>query len=378
MWLSDEEKLAILPRTIAGRRRLAIEGDSSCHIEELAGGTAKSKIVRDSTLDLKSCSQVLKRMEDAGIHVPSARLDELPRSIRENDGREQDMASALLVQRDWEKELRLLEKDFAEGKFSQYMDSGSGVAPRRLKVTPEFRRLRRLRHDASSQKMHRDMLVDLIKEDEDLDSAVLAVTEDQTLTEEERQKQLNLLDHQILQHTHKVSALSRERLKQFNFTILERRAFNGNPPLLLWDRRRFEPIVAKDSEFYGKKSGSGTMALLDFQPRSNSLSPLTPAQQSGLEVLRRNICNNPSDLLTVALEGLAPGAAQAIIPHAPSLRDPRKGGRRNINEMRTGLVTMDMFREMAVAWDKWHFKPTMDQMRRAKGASTNWHDRNAA
>ena len=110
LWLSDEEKLAILPRTIAGRRRLAIEGDSGCHIEELAGGAAKSKIVRDSTVDLKSCSQVLKRMEDAGIHVPSARLDELPRLIRENDGREQDMASALLVQRDWEKELRLLEE----------------------------------------------------------------------------------------------------------------------------------------------------------------------------------------------------------------------------------------------------------------------------
>ena len=40
-----------------------------------------------------------------------------------------------------------------------------------------------------------------------------------------------------------------------------------DPPLLMWDRRNAEPILAEDDEFYHLNK---PMALLDFQPQPQS------------------------------------------------------------------------------------------------------------
>ena len=377
MWVSDQEKVAILPRTVWNRRRLAVEGEGTCRIEELAGGIPRFKMHRHPVVDVDSCSRVMKHMENGGIHIPANRLDELPRLVLDNPDSERSILSTLQAPREWQQELRLLEEELAEGKFSRYLDYKPDTPKKKLTADPKFRRLARLRSDDQNQKMQRGVLEDLIKADQALDSAVLAALKDPTLSDQKREKRLKHLDLQMLQHTKKVNELPKKRLVPFHSAMLDRRAFYRNPPLLLWDQRRFEPIIAKDDEFFSSLVREGSLALLDIQPRTDSTLPksLSPSQQAGLEFIRRSVCPNPSDLLMKSLDGLAPGAAQAIIARAPSLRDPQKGGRRNVNEMRVGLLTTEMYREMAIAWDSWEFKPSSNDMRRTRAHTFVWYDR---
>jgi transcription factor 1 len=62
------------------------------------------------------------------------------------------------------------------------------------------------------------------------------------------------------------------------------------------------------------------------------------------------------------LDTLAPGAADDIVPLAPSLRDPKKGGRRNLEQLRVRMLTAEMIEELVVAWENWPFKPSMGEL----------------
>ena len=78
-----------------------------------------------------------------------------------------------------------------------------------------------------------------------------------------------------------------------------------------------------------------------------------------------------------ALDELAFGAAEALIPQVPSLTDPKRGGSRDVNELTCRTLTTEMLEGLMDAWQKWPFRLTSREMLIKKGLQV-WSDSSSA
>ena len=377
MWMSDHEKATLLPRTVMLRRRLAVLGELTCHIEEVAGGSLEPSLRRRAPeLDFESSMHTAKRMEKANIHIPMSRLTEIPRQIQEahaSTGSGGSNISDITIdpvaydERDWHEELRALEKAFADGVFPQIVGGPSNIQKSKYRTsiadkpfTPEYLRLKYLQVAKRSQRKKRNALEELLQEQEDIEALELTITEDETLDDQTRKSKREELEERQNQFQLRLDRLPTRQDGNLHAIADDKRACSISPPVLQWDRRTAEPIIAGPQEFHPSR----TLALIDFQPRTPSTNPLTKTQKHYLDVMLTDFLIHPSQSVPTALNILALGAADALIPHAPSLRDPRKGGRRDLDQLRVRLLTTEMLHELAIAWEKWPFRPSLAELMR--------------
>lgn len=371
LWMLDQEKTNILPRTTFSRRRFTLMSERSCHVEEITGGTSLPHTVRrEGVLDLESCIATAQRMSLNGIRIPSSRLDDMPRRLREN--REEALAESLMTNeatvygdRGWQRELYELRKAFDSGQYSQFVGGPPGWEVNRRKnlnrrTTPEYERFRALDIQHNCIRRKKAAVDKILVQDEEIRKMDLAVALDRNLDNMQRLDRLRTLDRSIAQYRELLDRQSKRRLSETYLFADDRVAWKRDHPLLMWDQRTAEPIIARVDEFHGPQ----TLALLDFEPKSSSLSPLTLAQEMYRVAMLGSIFAAPAQSITDALNGLAPGAAEALIPQVPSLQDPRRGGRRDVDQLRVRLLTEEMIRELAVALEQWKFKPTLGELSR--------------
>ncbi|KAL9117850.1 MAG: hypothetical protein Q9187_005606 [Circinaria calcarea] len=360
------------------RRKLAVLGEFTCHIEEVAGN-AQGQVARRRApeIDFESGVKTANRMEKANIQIPSPRLPELARQIQQahinagNAGPDiLEPPSSFVVENepDWYKELRALEKGFADGVLSRRVGDPPGGSEEfkyrkgviSAPLTPEYIRFRYLANIERDQRRKKSRLDELVQEQEDLDALDLTIREDHTLDDQTRKSKCEELEERQKQFQHRLDRLPIRRDVTVQTLVDDKRAISVSPPILQWDRRTAEPIIANPQEFHAPK----TLALLDFQPRTPSVNPLTKTQRRYLDAMLVSFFINPGQNVRTALNSLALGAADALIPQAPSLRDPRKGGRYDVDQLRVRLLTTEMLSELAVAWDKWPFRPSMADLMR--------------
>lgn len=370
-WILDQEKSNILPRTTYFRRRSSVLSERVCHVEEITGGTPLSYTARrEANLDFESCIATAKRMKSQGILIPPSRLDEMPRRLQEDEEVARTEASisseaALYGEREWQQDLHKLRMAFDSGQYSQFVGGPSGWEPfrrvsRNRRLTPEYKQFKALLvtdHDIRRKKAAVDKIV---VQDEEIRRTDLAIAQDRNLNNMQRLARLRTLDDLIAQYRELLNVQSASRLTQTQFFADDRAAWKRDHPLLMWDQRTAEPIIARADEFHRTR----TLALLDFEPRSSSPSPLTDSQESYCDAMLLSIFVTPGHSVVAALNGIAPGAAEALIPQAPSLQDPRRGGRRDVDHLRVRLLTLEMIRELAVALEQWKFKPTLGELLR--------------
>lgn len=369
-WMVDEEKTHVLPRTVTLRRRLSVASERFCHVEEIAGGRQLSHGARrETSIELESFIATAKRMRLNGICIPSSRLDEMPRRLRE-DGEEALLefmrASDTAGTRDWQRELFELRKAFDSGQYSQFVGGlpGWDVSRRASggkKVTPEFERFRALERANKGQQKVKAAIDDILRHNDEIRKLDLAISADTSLDGQNKLDRLQDLNVMVARYKKLLRRQPKHRISQVLFFADDRAAWDPDRPLLMWDRRSAEPIIAHTDEFHGPRS----LALLDFEPRSTSHSPLTDVQQNYLDAMLLVIFASPSDSIVDALNRVAPGAADALIPQAPSLQDPQRGGCSCADQLRVRLLTMEMIRELAVAWEQWKFKPTLGELLRS-------------
>ena len=144
-------------------------------------------------------------------------------------------------------------------------------------------------------------------------------------------------------------------LNRYTLTYDDHKAFSQDPPLLTWDQRQGEPLIAHSGDFYSERSG-GTMSLFDIQPKPLSANPMTPAQYRYFDRLRHMLFDTSVVSLS-ALDFVAAGASSMVYRQVPALTDPRRGGERDIKDLRTRVLTPEMLHGMALAWDRWAYKP---------------------
>ncbi|MCJ1246643.1 hypothetical protein MMC30_003852 [Trapelia coarctata] len=367
VWMLDLEKTSFLPRTISLRRRYTVLNERSCYVEEIAGSVLLSNSrQREASIELESCIATAKRMSLNGISIPSSRLDEMPRRLRE-DGEEAVREAMVLNEADgnrqWQRELFELQKAFANGEKSQFIGGPPGYVIKgktnvRRKFTPEFKRFKALETNNNSALSRKAVIDGVLKLDEKIRQLEKALALDTSLDHVQRVDRSRDLDLAIARYRELLAKQTDRRLSQALFVADDRAAWNPDHPLLLWDHRSAEPIITRPDEFYHPRP----LALLDFEPQSTPLSTLTDVQQSYLEGILLSIFVSPTLSVGDALNRMAPGAAEALIPQAPSLQDPLRGGRRDVDQLRVRVLTLEMIRELAVAWDNWKYSPRFGEL----------------
>ena len=363
MWLSDEDKRPLLPRTVGYRGKLSVYMEANFNLEEIVGfpHASDAKIRREDALAIESSKRVAKRMEENDIKIP------LHRQARPGD-RISDLSK---VSRNWHRELQELEEAFQRGKFNHYVEgpaaesidedmstarSGKAKKRRTVILTPEYKRMMTLRHVANGQNVTIDRINTILKTQEMTDKLDLELHRDD-IKVLEQEEIIKALDSKIQNLKDELETLTAKQTKTLYFLDDDRRAFAMDPPLLMWDRRNAEPLSAKEDEFYAP----GEMALLDFQPKTTDEFPMTSEQSIYFDLISTSLFGPTGKATTLKhLKTIAPGAYEALVPQVPAIRDPRKGGRYDIESVRVRAVTPEMIHGLAVAWDKWVFKPPIE------------------
>lgn len=361
MWLSDEDKRLLLPRTVGYRGKVSLYMETSFDLEEVVGfpHASNAKVRREDALDIESSKQVAKRMHEKNIEMP------LYRQAWSGD-RRSDLSE---VSRHWHSELHELEQGFQGGKFSRYAErpatesiDGHMSSTRNRKVkgtpktfTPEYRRMMMLRHVANGQNATIDRINAVLKKQEKIDQMDLDLHR-VDIEASEQEGIVKALDSRIQEFKDELEKLTAKRLSTLFFIDDDRRAFAMDPPLLMWDRRKAEPLSAKEDECYAQ----GKIALLDFQPKTIDEFPMTSEQSICFDLISTFLFSPRGALTLKHLKTIAPGAFEALVPQIPAIRDPRKGGRYDIDSVRVRAVTPQMIHGLAVAWDNWVFKPPIE------------------
>ena len=366
MWIPDLAKASILPRSIWYRRRLTALAELMFHVEEVAGSTAPSRLRRrEHKLDLESSLQTLKRMEEQNITVPVHRLGAVTleaQAMMNSENLEKELPRIMAshdddVHRDWHQELCKLEQAFADGKLSMFSTEEKKARGHRREYTAEYVRFKNLQRARNQQRKNKLGLDDLVDEEEAIAAMDLKISE-ASLEAAQRQEMLAELDRRTLQNKHLREKPSSARLGSVDFITDDRKAYRRHEPLLMWDKRTCDPIKVEKDEVH-----PGTiLALLDFQAKDSRAASMTYTQWQYLEWLTDIFFGSASLSIVDGLDLIAPGAADAIIQRVPSLRDPRKGGRRDLDQLRARLLTSEMLHDIGVAFEKWPFRPTLAEL----------------
>ena len=375
MWLSDEDKRPLLPRTVGYRGKLAVYMEANFNLEEIVGfpHTSDAKVRREDALDIESSKQVEKRMQEKDIKIP------FHRQAGPGD-RTSDLSE---VSRQWHRDLQELEEGFRKGRFNQYVDrpaaeSINETMPKArvrtsrsrdlVTLTPEYKRMMTLRYVANGENATIDRVNTVLKRQEKIDKMNLDLHRED-INASEQEEIIKTLESSIRDFKDELETFTAKQLKNLYFRDDDRRAFAMDPPLLMWDRRKAEPLSAKGDEFYAP----GKLALLDFQPKTADEIPMTSEQSIYFDLISTSLFGPRGQTTLKHLKTIAPGAFEALVPQVPAIRDPRKGGRYDIESVRIRAMTPEMIHSLAVAWDNWVFKPPIQDALTQFG--TNFEER---
>ena len=128
----------------------------------------------------------------------------------------------------------------------------------------------------------------------------------------------------------------------------------SQPSTLHRDRRPYEPLQIQADEIWPQYE----LTLLDIVPSPRDLSaPGIADRREGTKLcqeLLKHLYNSPKLPVPVALDRIAPNAAQDLIPEIPTITDARRGGRLDVSKMSVRMLTPEMVEELVKAFLECH------------------------
>ena len=356
MWLSHEDKRSLLPRTVGYRGKLAVCMEAHSNLEEIVGFPHVSDpIRREDALDIESRKRVAERMREKSIKIPPHRQIKL-------EDRRYDFSQ---TSRHWHKEVQELEEGFRAGKFTKYAEGPAatpddehipqtGNRKRPRNYTPEFKRMRAFRNTINAENNTIDKINSVLKSQERIDQMDLDLHRED-IKPSEREEIIKALNASIRDYKSELRLLTKKQLTRLYFLDDDRRAIAMDPPLLMWDRREAEPLLAREDEFHIPAQ----IALLDFRPKMTNEFPMTLEQSIYFDMISTSLLSPTGHAGLERLKTTAPGAFEALVPQVPAIQDPAKGGRYDIDSVRARTIIPEIYHSLALAWDKWAFKPSI-------------------
>lgn len=343
VWVNDDIKRRMVPRSILGRKRPAFEAEISCDwIHEVAGydvpdSSTERLSVRDQWMQYESTANALRRMEEQGLVTPPGRETSMFKTVSADPSLlNQKLAGqrAPVFQRAYMSELEEMEAEETEGHDKENQ-----------------RRLTQLRyrdrHDMKTTATYLELLQlhDSILEMDPSSPGFAAASRD---------------------YDERIDGLKKNPRNEFYLIRDGYQLFRHQPSQsLLWDRRAFEPLAIDSTEFYPNAPTS----LLDIQPKAmnpvfRQQGPSSSRSGDYSSLILRSFFNNTTYSIPSAMDNVWPGFADMAREHCPSLWDTAKGG-----SPMTGCGTLNVramnethWTELVNAWMRWPFRPDYLQM----------------
>lgn len=368
LWVPDDDKTRILPRCAQDRRAAAIQAELTCEwitewcgLDSTGDGDGVGSL-RDAVLDEQSARQVLHRMREAGIKMPTSRETALFRCLNA-PGEFSDQFAAL---DETQSALKMADiSDLANGRntradlttllrLQQSVSKG-----KRQKSGTDHAELTRLRYKLANLAKVQRQTGQLLDERDD----IVRKFASGALSQKE------LADREAALNA-RVEAMPYAEQLAFTTRRDNRQLFapagdGPNSPALFWDRRPFEPLAIRNdlTEFFPNVP----CALLDVQPKqvhallrqtdkSSQISDRSAADY--FDVLLPVLMRRPTEPLRSLFDTLWPDAAE-VVDRCPSLSQPADGGVPFTGWM--GLCPRTLrtgqWMELLEQWMQWEFRP---------------------
>ncbi|OHW96453.1 hypothetical protein CSPAE12_04894 [Colletotrichum incanum] len=370
IWMGPDEPRSFLTRNIQGRKKSVLEAEFACdYLAEVASrdvqldSKADTWFVRDRWLDVDSTKNTMARMKENGLEIPEGRKQEMTKRIEDYITEDGPQAGVQLphLNRPYIAELEALEQAYREGKIDK-----------ENKSSREWKRLVYLRHQTKRHEEEAENYRDLVEEMKE----IARLRHDKALPEGE-------LEARDKAWNDKIRVLGKNFLIDFRLIRDNLHLFQQDPPVLHWDKRPYEPLAVRPNEFFPNVE----CALVDIQPKAmhpllRETGPGTSRAGDIFELLQRSMLAASLEPVSKSVERIWPGAAEGILPHCPSLRDPEQGGLPGTGqgEVCARALNEKQWTELLEAFMAWPFRPSYEELigRLADEVETADDDNNGA
>lgn len=344
IWINDENKRRVLPRAILGRKRPAFEAELACEwIHEVAGSddldpSTERLCLRDDWIHYESAANTLRRMEEQGIVTPKGRETSMLKAILDDpDLRNQHLAGHQIP--------RLRRPFYDELEDMESEDDNTGV-------TRDPKRLMQLRYRDKTTAKDSETYLDLLQ----LHDAMLK------MRPTSKKFATTNADFDEYLETLKKNQRNEFFLFRDNYHIFR----HNSPPALLWDRRAYEPLAVKPTEFYPNVP----MCLLDVQPKTmhpvlRQLGPDSSRSGDFSNIMLRSFFNRTiHPVYPHSMDSVWPGFAETAPEHCPSLWKASAGGSPMPGHGALPVRCMNekQWIELVQSWMRWPFRPDYYKM----------------
>lgn len=371
LWTTNDDFKKILPRSSMHSGKTSFYMQKTADVKEIVGPahtdrSVQVKVGREPRYELESIGLALKRGNEKGMELPSRRRENV------HDFADDFMKMLNSVGKvDSTEIVQYLKKQELSGKSTigilptnvlstWHEEVELGIDPtkhkrtdsRLIKSNPELgKRIKsyRLRRANLKQfdklRVERDEAVDLAEEIYNLECRILGLDDGQ-----EKDAQLQRLEQMQKDFDSRLERTDKNYRTNILTDVDDRLSLSSPVPRLMWDARPFEPLVMHPEEVWPPTR----VSLSDITPR-----PL-PSDQSAetfdyVRDFTHGLFFNMTDPVPKALENMQPGAAE-LVDQVPALRDPKKGGRLNLNNMRVRMLTVEMVDGLTQAFRDWPFR----------------------
>lgn len=336
IWVNDEDKRRLLPRSLTRRRRSAFEAEVSCEwLHDVASPDVEENrtALRDELLNIESGYRAVYHMKGNGLKMPAGRQTKLYSRVMADPSLHGKRLAGVHdphIARPFKKEL-----DDLEGEAASSVDEA---------------RLRILRQRKKSEGAEGQEYLSLLQQrDEALgvyksDPARFAALDEAWNARIDNFKKNSFNEFQLIRDNYHL--------------------FRQSPPVLLWDRRHYEPLATTDEEFFP----NAPTALLDIQPKAAHPLLLQHGPESTRsgdmsDVMLRFWFQYLLDPAPKAMESLWAGFADSAAA-CPSLFDPAQGGSplSNNGVLLARCINEKQWVEIMQAWMDWKFRPEFTRM----------------
>ncbi|ROV90363.1 hypothetical protein VMCG_09740 [Cytospora schulzeri] len=370
IWVPDDEKLGLLPRTIQQRKKLAIEGELTTeYISEVCGSDStldeeetetktRGTRLRPKQMELESMRLTLNRMKEGGFVTPEGRETRMMRLFLES-GRPLDKPVPLteeeaIYEKSFHKELEVLREQYKQGVFTT--------------KDPIYPRFRMLRAYSNWLEKRASRLLQFTRKYEEVweayGKALEAKAKGWKTAEKlmERAKQLNEA-YNVACDALPEYMLAQVKLMQDQLHSLQQPEHLG--PLMMWDRRPYEPLPVKATDFFPNLA----CTLLDFQPKAmhpglRAIGPGTNNAGDIFDMILGVVLQSVREPIPELLDQVWPGTSEGIVPLCPKLTDPEQGGSPLFGEATVGSRAANEGQLLQVLEEfmKWPFRPSYPEL----------------
>ncbi|KAJ1326114.1 mitochondrial transcription factor 1 [Microdochium nivale] len=353
IWSRTDDTGSLLPPQIQKRKKSAIATELYCEwVREVCTVAANdtSFFGRDYSIDLYLGAKILKQMSEAGMKVPPGRETQMYTEVKQalDEGAAFDLPGTKtpIYKRAFTEELEGLEALKASGKMQKHTAESNTLSNHRYRLKSEQKR--------SEQMLELSLSLDAAQEKI---AALEAAGKSSTNVAQSFVAEWEIQMRSGLRAIPTIFIPYRHNLH----------IARQNPPVLHRDRRVYEPLAIRKSDFFPQVECN----LIDFQPKPVHQVFRGSGAESNraghvMELITGFMMMSSGHSVDRVLNSMWPGAAEYIMPRWKSARDPAQGGVPDIPsklaQLTPRLLNARQWEELLELWMEWPFRPEFSEL----------------